>query len=852
MVRSQRVSSSFAQWTSAGNNDAPITTTRKAIVAELQTAIQDHQFDSETLEDIVLILEHECLCWKYKNDGKLPAGQDAGAFRHTLETSRTNQLVVDLSSCLVRSISPSSHYERELQSKALLSALALLHAQGVRALQATFHDALRTQLAARFQDLQGVPGQKAVFSAETVRKIQSGYYLCLAAEYAKHFQKAEPVVVSVVTSVVSLLIVGASITSAAMGTGPPNIQSTLKSLEKALKPFWISPNELFQALCTLQELTRITIALHAYGEAMAGVDQMACEKVQQCCDTLAAVIIDKILSMLTSHQGFQNDVGPKSVYLDYFVAFFNRGPSDLGRYFYQYGLLDCVSQLGDVLSSRKLSADLVDTLLKIIATSQEASYRWKCTEILMRDPVTRGIQLGKLPEAVARHNPTMTLQAISRLRDEVKVIYELLNEQDGIFLTPTTSIAGPQDAAAEGKLSPSGWIESAQPSSIITAHAHKSSILLPQGPIFARIRYHKAGLSPDGLYGYFAAAKDLYVHRVPNSTNTPSKDVVLHLDTPKSEYRDAVLSNSFLAVLHEGRIDSLEVYKYGSHAQTYSLIATETFDATSKEPRWRADCLAIHEARDRVWIAIGGRSSQCETISSTIRMYRIDIDGQNFSKHDAYFHRSRPNPFTSDYVKSIAFAPDGRRLSCVTNNNRVLVWLLSNNARPIQPPFQIAKKYMPEMNARGATSATLFQTVSSNPYVLCTTSPSRERSKNNGEWSFVSPVGAGPAKVPPQLDHNLWRLRKAKAIIAGAASPDGSIIALLEETGNILLMSLVAQDGGGLSSLDPITLDVSLKSQKSASPTALRFCEVDRRLCLIAVDPEGTVIRLYFQDQTNG
>ncbi|MCJ1283639.1 hypothetical protein MMC26_002970 [Xylographa opegraphella] len=851
MVRSQKVSSSFALWTSAGN-DAAVATTRKAVVADLQLAIQDHQFDSETLEDVILILQHECLCWKYKNDGKLPAGHDAGAFRQTLETSRTNQLVVQLSDCLVRAISPSSHYERELQSKALLSALALLHAQGVRALQATFHDDLRVRIADRFKDLQGVPGQKAVFSAETVRKIQSGYYLCLAAEYGKHFHKAEPIVVSVVSSVVSLLIVGASITSAAMGSGPPNVKSTLQSLESAFKPFWIPQNELFKALSTIQELTRITLALHAYGEAMVGVNKVAYEQVHQCCDKLAAMIIDKILSILNSHQGFQNDIGPKSVYLDYFVAFLNRGPNDLGRYFYQYGLLDCVSQLSGILNAKSLSADLVATLLKIIATSQEASYRWKCTEILMRDSNTRGTQLGKLPDAVARYNPAMTAQTKSKLREEVKVIYELLNEEDGIFLTPASSIAGPQDAAAEGKLSPSGWVESAQPTTTIKAHAQKSAILLPQGPVFARIKYHKAGLSPDGLYAYFTSAKDLYVYRLPSSTGARCNDIVLHLDTPKSEYREAVLSNSFLAVLHEGRTDLLEVYRYGSHAQTYSLIATETFEATSREPRWRADCIAIHEARDRVWIAIGGRSSQSQTISSTIRIYRVDIDGQNFAKHDAYFHRSRPNPFTSDYVKSIAFAPDGRRLVCVTNNNRILVWLLSNNARPIQPPFQIAKKYMPEMNARGATSAMLFQTVAANPYVLCTTSPSRERSKNNGEWSFVSAVGAGPALVPPQLDHHLWRLRKAKAILAGAASPDGSVIALLEESGNVLLMPLVAQDGGGLASLDPITLDSKLKSQKSASPTALRFCIRERRLCLLAVDPDGTVIKLLFQDAAGG
>ena len=215
MVYSGRVPPSFARWIVPGD-DAIVSTSRTAIIAELQAAIQDHQFDSETLEDITLILWHEFLSWTFESDGKLLTGQDAGAFRHSLKTPQTSQLVVQLSSCLVRSISPSSHYERELQSKALLSALALLHAQGVSALQAGFYDDMRAQLAARFQDLQGVPGHKAGFSAETVRRVQCGYYLCLSAGYAKNFRKAEPVVVSVVGSVVSLLVVGASITSTVM------------------------------------------------------------------------------------------------------------------------------------------------------------------------------------------------------------------------------------------------------------------------------------------------------------------------------------------------------------------------------------------------------------------------------------------------------------------------------------------------------------------------------------------------------------------------------------------------------------------------------------------------------------
>ena len=195
--------------------EATLSTNRRARIAELLKAVQDHQFNSHTLEEIVLILDHECLCWKYQNGQDILAGHDANALRPLLDTSQTDELTIQLSACLVRSINNSSHYERELQSKALLSAVALLHAQGVRALQSGFHDSLRQQFIARFQDLHGVP-EGRVFSADTFRILQCSYYLCLGAEYAKRFTRAEPIIVSVVSYAINVLVVASSITGAAL------------------------------------------------------------------------------------------------------------------------------------------------------------------------------------------------------------------------------------------------------------------------------------------------------------------------------------------------------------------------------------------------------------------------------------------------------------------------------------------------------------------------------------------------------------------------------------------------------------------------------------------------------------
>ncbi|MCJ1380355.1 hypothetical protein MMC17_003458 [Xylographa soralifera] len=183
------------------------------------------------------------------------------------------ELITQLAGRLVRSISSSTHYERELQSRALLAALALLDAQGVRALEADFHVSLRAQLNDRFRDLWSVPAGRhsGSFSVESFRRVQCSYCLCLAAEYAKRFVLARPFSISLLSSAASFVVFGVTVASAALGNpsgGLPSAVSSfrngLRSLEEALRPLWTSQNDLLQALCSLQELTRVAAALTFY------------------------------------------------------------------------------------------------------------------------------------------------------------------------------------------------------------------------------------------------------------------------------------------------------------------------------------------------------------------------------------------------------------------------------------------------------------------------------------------------------------------------------------------------------------------------------------------------------------
>jgi len=87
------------------------------------------------------------------------------------------------------------------------------------------------------------------------------------------------------------------------------------------------------------------VALELHGKVVAQSGQPNHLTVIHCSQELALIILAKILLILDENSGFEMDVRSSSAYLDFFVAFFNRGPKGLGRYFYFYGLLDCISQL---------------------------------------------------------------------------------------------------------------------------------------------------------------------------------------------------------------------------------------------------------------------------------------------------------------------------------------------------------------------------------------------------------------------------------------------------------------------------------------------------------------------------
>ena len=157
----------------------------------------------------------------------------------------------------------------------------------------------------------------------------------------------------------------------------------MRQIDNALKPLWRRPNEEYQALFTLQELTRKTVALHLVAEVKklsGGIDEsgkaIASEVLSSSLD-LAAAILDKILAELQKHDLFETTIRRRSPIWEYPRIICDRGPPAMDTYFYLYGLLDCATQLGRILPYDRVKGEFKSKMMTIIHRSEEESYRWK-------------------------------------------------------------------------------------------------------------------------------------------------------------------------------------------------------------------------------------------------------------------------------------------------------------------------------------------------------------------------------------------------------------------------------------------------------------------------------------------
>ena len=150
----------------------------------------------------------------------------------------------------------------------------------------------------------------------------------------------------------------------------------------------------------------------------------------------------------------------------------------------------------------------------------------------------------------------------------------------------------------------------------------------------------------------------------------------------------------------------------------------------------------------------------------------------------------------------------------------------------------------------GITSASTFKEPSGNTYVACTTSPSSERWRNDGEWSFIVPLPftGGPRLRPTKPPcHDLEQFKKHRALTLGCVSKKHNVLAVLEDSGEISVLSLKSHEMGGICGEegDAERLSQALCKQEKPSASCLQFDPDGERL--FAIDPSGKIIITEFK-----
>jgi hypothetical protein len=112
--------------------------------------------------------------------------------------------------------------------------------------------------------------------------------------------------------------------------------------------------------------------------------------------------------------------------------------------------------------------------------------------------------------------------------------------------------------------------------------------------------------------------------------------------------------------------------------------------------------------------------------------------------------------------------------------------------------------------------------------------------------------------VDESLVHDLMELGRSGPFLAGAACPEVGIFAMVvyertERRARLKIMPMVPGGAGGLSASKPLMLSntsmaIHDHEKMKVSTTALRFCMTDAGISLVAVDVEGKVIKIDFEE----
>src|SRR2546423_6155288 len=215
-VLDKRSWSWFEGWILADTDPTNPRANRKQEVArELLEAIEKGDYNAQTLQRLIQVLDHECLCFESAQGDTVPQGSASVA----LNSTWTNKAFQQLLECRINSISTSSHFERELLYRSILSAVALLRAQRVGYFRSEGFTKLRQQFRNQYKDLEWQRIRSGPFTIAKFRQFQAAYLLCSSAEHAKFIRRAEPLLVTAVSRLAHILFAGAPLAALVASVG---------------------------------------------------------------------------------------------------------------------------------------------------------------------------------------------------------------------------------------------------------------------------------------------------------------------------------------------------------------------------------------------------------------------------------------------------------------------------------------------------------------------------------------------------------------------------------------------------------------------------------------------------------
>ncbi|KAI4253009.1 MAG: hypothetical protein L6R42_007739 [Xanthoria sp. 1 TBL-2021] len=299
----------------------------------------------------------------------------------TVSTGTIVQITLYLSGQLLQWSDAQSGRFRDLQLRALVAAFALLHHSGLTELTAEPHDQLRSNIAARFNDI--IDGRRASQTSleDRMRKAEALYLIRLAAQYFSLIKRAQPLSDAVPIPIIGLVLAGASIAG-----GQYNGLSSVFRYADQVIGLIPGRRSRYLNLPAIQELTRnATTVFSLSAAAREDRDQVDVEEKE-----IAHGVVQLVQQLLRVH--IEDIPSKKSSVWDWPLARLRRGPPLMDKWYFFYGLLDCLVQVARHARSGQLPVELFSRLKQLMDESEYEELRWKILEIFEAyEPLRRNV-----------------------------------------------------------------------------------------------------------------------------------------------------------------------------------------------------------------------------------------------------------------------------------------------------------------------------------------------------------------------------------------------------------------------------------------------------------------------------